>query len=101
MLVTNFKLKYVLYKIVCGIYQLADVGRIHPLRERALPDATGFDSQREVTEFALGAAMTEGRYLEFGVFTGGTIRFIAHRIERWLRLSEQIFRVDKWSVCRG
>jgi hypothetical protein len=21
--------------------------------------------------------------------------------ERWLRLSEQIFRVDKWSVCRG
>jgi hypothetical protein len=21
--------------------------------------------------------------------------------ERWSRLSEQIFRVDKWSVCRG
>ena len=21
--------------------------------------------------------------------------------ERWLRLSEQIFRIDKWSVCRG
>ena len=20
---------------------------------------------------------------------------------RWFRLSEQIFRVDKWSVCRG
>jgi hypothetical protein len=20
---------------------------------------------------------------------------------RWARLSEQIFRVDKWSVCRG
>ena len=94
MLVTNFKLKYVLYKIICGVYQLADVGRIHPLRERALrdlqrtvdyieralPDATGFDSQREVTEFALGTAMTEGHYLEFGVFTGGTIRFIARRI---------------------
>jgi transposase len=22
-------------------------------------------------------------------------------IERWSRLSEQIFRVDKWSLCRG
>ena len=21
--------------------------------------------------------------------------------ERWSRLSEQIFRVDKWSLCRG
>jgi len=21
--------------------------------------------------------------------------------ERWFRLSEQIFRVDKWSLCRG
>jgi hypothetical protein len=21
--------------------------------------------------------------------------------ERWPRLSEQIFRIDKWSVCRG
>ena len=21
--------------------------------------------------------------------------------ERWSRLSEQFFRVDKWSVCRG
>jgi hypothetical protein len=94
MLVTNFKLKYVLYKIICGIYQLADVGRIRPLRERALrelqrtvdyieralPDATGFDSQREVTEFTLGAVKTEGHYLEFGVVTGGTIRFIARRI---------------------
>ena len=36
MLITNFRLKYVLYKIVCGAYQLADTGRIHPTRERAL-----------------------------------------------------------------
>jgi hypothetical protein len=33
MLVTNFRLKYFLYKIVCGFYQLADVGRIHPMRD--------------------------------------------------------------------
>jgi len=36
MLITNFRLKYLLYKIVCGAYQLVDTGRIHPVRERAL-----------------------------------------------------------------
>jgi hypothetical protein len=94
MLVTNFKLKYALYKIICGFYQAADVGRIHPMRERSLralqrsvdyientmPNALGFESQRELTEFALSAVQIEGHYLEFGVFTGGTIRFIASRI---------------------
>jgi len=28
-------------------------------------------------------------------------RFAFASDERWPRLSEQIFRVDKWSVCRG
>src|SRR6478752_6337602 len=94
MLVTNFRLKYVLYKLVCGFYQLFDVGRIHPMRERslralertvdyierALPDALGFDSQRELIEYALAEVKIDGHYLEFGVYTGGTIRFIASRI---------------------
>lgn len=94
MLVTNFRLKYILYKIVCGFYQLADVGRIHPMRERSLralqrsvdyiethmPDALGFDSQRELLEYSLTAAKVDGHYLEFGVFTGGTIRFMAKRV---------------------
>jgi hypothetical protein len=94
MLVTNFRLKYALYKIVCGIYQLSDIGRIHPARERSLralersvdyienkmPEAMGFDSQRELIEFSLNTVAIEGSYLEFGVFTGGTIRFIAKRI---------------------
>lgn len=94
MLLTNFRLKYLLYKIVCGAYQLIDVGRVHPMRERALralqrsvdyvesamPDALGFDTQREATEFALNAVSVDGHYLEFGVYTGGTIRFMAKRI---------------------
>lgn len=94
MLVTNFRLKYALYKLVCGFYQLGDVGRIHPMRERslralqrtvdyieqAMPDALGLETQRELTDFALGAAKVDGHYLEFGVFTGGTIRFMARRI---------------------
>ena len=94
MLITNFRLKYYLYRIVTGIYQLADVGRIHPARERSLralqrsvdyleqnmPDALGFDSQRELIEYSLRAVGIEGHYLEFGVFTGGTIRFMARKI---------------------
>ena len=94
MLVTNFKLKYWLYKIVCGSYQLADVGRVHPMRERSLralqrtvdyieqtmPDALGFDSQSELIEYSIKEAKVDGHYLEFGVFTGGTICFMASRI---------------------
>ena len=94
MLVTNFKLKYVLYKIVCGFYQLFDVGRIHPIRERSMralqrtvdyiertmPDALGFDSQRELIDFALTETKIEGHCLEFGVYRGGTIRFLASRL---------------------
>src|SRR3954470_15875206 len=94
MLVTNFTLKSVLYKLVSGFYQLADVGRVHPARERSLralqrsvdyiersmPDALGFASQREVIEFSLDAVKVSGHYLEFGVYTGGTIRFMAKHI---------------------
>ena len=94
MLVTNFRLKYILYKIICGFYQVVDVGRVHPARERALralqrsvdyieekmPDALGFETQRELIENSLRATNIDGHYLEFGVFTGGTIRFIARRI---------------------
>ena len=96
MLITNFWLKYIAYKVICGIYQAADIGRIHPARERALralrrsvdylernmPDALGFDSQRELIEYSLAAVAADGHYLEFGVFTGGTIRFIARRIDQ-------------------
>jgi len=94
MLVTNFNVKYVLYKVVCAFYQLADVGLIHPMRERSIralnrtvdyieesmPDALGFENQRELTAYALKAAEVDGHYLEFGVFTGGTMRFIAGRV---------------------
>jgi len=94
MLITNFRLKYLLYKIVCGAYQLVDTGRIHPVRERALralqrsvdyiesamPDALGLENQRELIDFSLRAVAIDGHYLEFGVFTGGTIRYMARCI---------------------
>ena len=94
MLITNFRLKYVLYKIVCGAYQLIDTGRIHPARERAMralqrtvdyieremPEALGLDSQRDAMDYALQAVAVDGHYMEFGVFTGGTIRYMARRV---------------------
>jgi len=93
MLVTNFRLKYLLYRVVLSGYQLLDTGRLHPLRERAIralsssvdyidlhmPQAIGFDSQKELIDFALEQARASGHYLEFGVFSGGTIRHIARR----------------------
>ena len=79
---------------MCGLYQALDVARIHPVRERALraladtvdyidermPDAVGFETQKDVTEYALKQVLVKGHYLEFGVFTGGTIRFMAKRV---------------------
>ena len=32
---------------------------------------------------------------------GERVRVTATVKERWSRLSEQIFRIDKWSLCRG
>src|SRR5690606_21917903 len=96
MLVTNFWVKFILYKIVRAWFQLVDVGRVHPVRVMALraleesadyveahmPDAIGFDTQKELLEFAVDAVEVEGAFMEFGVFKGGTIRRIAKRRPR-------------------
>jgi predicted O-methyltransferase YrrM len=93
MLVTNFRLKYVLYRAVLAWYQLLDTGRLHPVRERAIralattvdyidahmADALGFETQRELLDYALSQTENAGHYLEFGVYTGGTIRHLATR----------------------
>lgn len=93
MLVTNFNFKYTLYKIVLPFFQLFDTGRMHPVRERHLralntsvdyieanmPRAIGFETQKELMAYALDQTQAQGCYLEFGVFRGGTIRFMAKR----------------------
>jgi hypothetical protein len=82
--------------MVAAAFQLFDVGRIHPVRERSLrelertvdyiesnmPDAIGFETQREVLDYALSQTTVAGDYLEFGVFRGGTIRYIQKRLRR-------------------
>lgn len=99
MLVTHFGLKYFIYRLMCGLYQAVDVARIHPVRERALralddtvafidanmPDAIGFETQREAILFALSQVKVPGHHMEFGVFTGGTTRFIARRLPAGIR----------------
>jgi predicted O-methyltransferase YrrM len=96
MLVTNFRLKYALYKAVLAGFQLFDTGRLHPVRERAIralnrsvdyveshmADAIGFDTQKEVLSYALSETKVPGHYLEFGVFTGGTIRYMAKELQK-------------------
>lgn len=93
MLVTNFNFKYTLYKIVLPFFQLFDTGRMHPVRERSLralnrsvdyieanmPNTIGFETQKELMAYALDQAQVPGSYLEFGVFKGGTMRFMAKR----------------------
>lgn len=94
MLITNFRLKYGLYRLVLAGYQLLDTGHMHPVRERAkralaasvdyidahMAEAIGFDTQKELLDYALGEVKLGGQYLECGVFTGGTIRHIARRL---------------------
>jgi hypothetical protein len=94
MLVTNFHLKYALYRIVLAGYQLLDTGRLHPVRERNIrslassvdyidqhmADAIGFETQKELIDHALRQVSADGHFLEFGVFSGGTIRHIAKRV---------------------
>jgi hypothetical protein len=93
LLVTNFNLKYALYKIVLPFFQLYDTGRMHPVRERAMralnnsvdyieanmTKAVGFETQKELIAYSLQQTPVTGHYLEFGVFTGGSIRYMAKR----------------------
>ena len=102
MLVTNFGLKAFLYKVVTSWIQLWDVGRIHPWRERNIralnrtvdyveehmADALGMDRQRDLLVYALSQSKVEGHYTEFGVFTGGTIRFTAKQLKRQKRTAK-------------
>lgn len=105
MLVTNFRVKYALYRLVLAGYQLFDTGNMHPVRERArralnatvdyieaaMPDALGFDTQKEVLAYAIAETKPAGHYLEFGVFTGGTIRYLAG-----LKRNQQFYGFDSF-----
>jgi hypothetical protein len=94
MLVANFQIKYTLSRIVMAGYQLLDTARLHPMRERNvralastvdyieryMANAVGLETQKALIDYALrNVTVVGGHYLEFGVFKGGTIRYIAKR----------------------
>jgi CBS domain-containing protein len=71
-------------------------------------DASVFDALKMMAENNIGSlvvledgklvgVITERHYAREIVLKGRT----SPGTQRWSRLSEQIFRIDKWSVCRG
>ncbi len=52
-------------------------------------DALGFDSQRDLIDHVMGQ-IGEGHCLEFGVFTGGTIRYMAKKLRTRSRQAPRI-----------
>ena len=74
---------------------LAIKGLLSTVRKRRL-DAIGFEWDPFETDWAEGF-----HYLTIYKAREGHCRVPATHKVRWLRLSEQNFRVDKWSLCRG
>lgn len=96
MQVRSFRLKFFLHKSVLAGFQLFDTGRLHPARERAvrdlarsvdyiegrMGDALGLETQKDLLAYALAQTAVPGHYMEFGVFAGGTIRYIARHLRK-------------------
>lgn len=94
MFISHFRLKTTIQKGIFALRDFADYGALHPARElkrialaetieyiqHSMPRAVGVESAREVLESGLAKIMSTGHVLEFGVFRGGTIRFIASQI---------------------
>ena len=94
MFVANFRLKSAMQKATVFLRRVADYSSRHPFRKledmaleetaafisERMPDALGFDTPKELLDFALGKAPATGLVAEFGVNQGGTIGFIARRM---------------------
>ena len=89
------------------------------LRERVVAAIEAGHTREEVAELYNMALSTVGGFIKrkretgsvspdkFGGYKTFTLEPHTDRVKelvaelRWSRLSEQIFRVDKWSACRG
>src|SRR5665213_3619926 len=94
MFIASFRLKTSIQRWLCTLQDFWDFPRLHPAREMkklALKEsvqyaqiymrtAVGMESSREVLSSALHATEVRGHYLEFGVYKGGTIGFIAEQV---------------------
>jgi len=91
LIVPSFGLRSFIQSAICHVQEALDFGTLHParlLRKRAavqsarfvadqMPGALSFYTSRQVLTYALAEMKLAGSILEFGVFKGGTIRFIA------------------------
>ena len=91
MFIASFGLKTSIQKWLFTLQDFWDFPRLHPAREmkrlalqesvqyaqKYMRTAVGMESSREVLESALRQVAVAGHYLEFGVYKGGTIGFIA------------------------
>lgn len=93
MFIANFGLKTSIQRWMFALQDFWDFPRLHPAREmkrlalqesvqyiqKYMRTAVGMESAREVLDSALRQVDIAGHYLEFGVYKGGTIRFIAEQ----------------------
>jgi hypothetical protein len=92
--IASFSLKTSIQKWMVALQEYWDFPRMHPAREmkklaleesvryvqRCMRTAVGMASSREVLTSALRQVSAPGHYLEFGVYKGGSIRFIAKHV---------------------
>ena len=90
MFIASFQLKTSIQKLLFTLQDFRDFARLHPAREmkrlalresvryarKHMRTSVGVESAREVLSMALKQVTVAGHWLEFGVFKGGTIRFI-------------------------
>jgi hypothetical protein len=93
MFIASFRLKSFIQNIICQAYELFDFGAMHPVRqirkqaldqtveyvEQNMMSAIGVYTPRQALDVALSNVSVDGHFLEFGVFKGGTIRYIASK----------------------
>jgi hypothetical protein len=94
MFIASFNLKTSIQKLLFTLQDFCDFPRLHPAREmkrlalresvryarKHMQNSVGVESAREVLCLALKQVTVPGYYLEFGVYKGGTIRYIASQV---------------------
>lgn len=90
---SSFKIRSAVKNNLYKLSVLFDYARLHPLRElermalaetvsyiqENMPSAVGFPTEYQLLNYALKEANFDGHFLEFGVFQGSAIKYIAKK----------------------
>lgn len=93
MFIPQFRLKTAVQRMLCECRDVLDFVEFHPTRgvkklaaqetidyvQSHMSGAIGVWTARQVLDMALRQAMKSGHFMEFGVYRGGTIRYIARQ----------------------